>query len=228
MDRDDWEAVTVEEIARRAEYAKGTVYRHFASKDDLYARLVADWNAGTCAALEALDAGRPFEAVLRDVVGVCWRRLTADRVHARLFQHVQRADFRARLTPASRAALAEADARVLGLVAALVDWGIAEGVIPRAPLEPRLFAVTALLLGAVRLHPLWDGPGAMADPGRCTVEAILGGAARGGRRQPGRVPLGGRRSGQPSPQTGRPTRGGGAPFRQQPPVGSIPKSIPPP
>ena len=47
MDRDDWQTVTVEEIADRAEYAKGTVYRHFASKDDLLARLVADWNAGT-------------------------------------------------------------------------------------------------------------------------------------------------------------------------------------
>ena len=68
MDRDDWEAVTVEEIAHRAEYAKGTVYRHFASKDDLYARLAAHWNEGTLRALEEVDAERPFEAVLRDVV----------------------------------------------------------------------------------------------------------------------------------------------------------------
>jgi AcrR family transcriptional regulator len=181
MDRDDWEAVTVEDIARRAEYAKGTVYRHFASKDDLHARLVADWTAGTAAALETLDADRPFEAVLRNVVAVAWQRLTADRVHARLFQHVERADFLARLTPASRAALTEADARILGLVAALVDWGIAEGAIPRAPLEPRLFAVTALLVGALRLHPLWAGaaeipggiPGGIPDPERTTADAIL-------------------------------------------------------
>ena len=115
MDRDDWQTVTVEQIADRAEYAKGTVYRHFASKDDLHARLVADWNAGTYRALEDVDAERPFEAVLRDVVAVSWRRLTADRVHARLLQHVQRADFLAGLAPATRAALAEIDARTLGL-----------------------------------------------------------------------------------------------------------------
>ena len=173
MDRDDWEAVTVEEIAHRAEYAKGTVYRHFASKDDLYARLVADWNEGTTRALEEVDAERPFEAVLRDVVAVCWRRLTADRVHARLLQHVQRADFIARLTPESRAALAETDARTLGLVAGLIDWGIAEGAIPKAPMEPRLFAVTAILMGALRLHPLWDGPGGIAEPERVIGDAIL-------------------------------------------------------
>lgn len=173
MDRDDWEAVTVEEIARRAEYAKGTVYRHFASKDDLYARLVADWNAGTCRALEDLDAERPFHAVLRDVVAVSWHRLTADRVHARLLQHVQRADFLARLAPESRAALAEADARILGLVAGLIDWGIAEGAIPDAPVEPRLFAVTAILMGALRLHPLWEGPGGIGEPERTIGDAIL-------------------------------------------------------
>ena len=173
MDRDDWEAVTVEAIAGKAEYAKGTVYRHFASKDDLYARLVADWNAGTCRALEEVDAGRPFEAVLRDVVAVSWQRLTADRVHARLLLHVQRADFLARLAPESRAALAEVDARILGLVAGLIDWGIAEGAIPRAPLEPRLFAVTSILMGALRLHPLWSGPGGIADPERVIGDAVL-------------------------------------------------------
>lgn len=173
MDRDDWEAVTVEEIARRAEYAKGTVYRHFASKDDLYARLVADWSEGTYRALEAVDAERPFEAVLREVVAVSWQRLTADRVHARLLQHVQRADFLARLTPESREALADTDARSLGLVAGLIDWGIAEGAIPKAPLEPRLFAVTSLLMGALRLHPLWGGTGGIAEPERVISDAIL-------------------------------------------------------
>jgi AcrR family transcriptional regulator len=173
LDRDDWQSVTVEQIAERAEYAKGTVYRHFASKDDLHARLVADWNAETYRALEDVDAERPFEPVLRDVVAVCWRRLTADPVHARLLQHVQRADFLAGLSPETRTALAEIDARTLGLLAGLIDWGIAEGAIPPAPLEPRLFAITALLMGALRVHPLWDGPGGIADPEAVLADTIF-------------------------------------------------------
>ena len=172
MDRDDWQAVTIEQIADRAEYAKGTVYRHFASKDDLYARLVTEWNEGTCRAIEEVDAERPFEAVLRDVVAVCWRRLSGDRVRARLVQHVQRADFLASLPPESRVALAEIDARSLGLVGGLIDWGIAEGAIPPGPLEPRLFAVTSLLAGALRLHPLSD-PAELPDPEQLLADAIL-------------------------------------------------------
>lgn len=173
LDTDDWQAITIEQIADRAEYAKGTVYRHFPSKDDLHARLVADWNTETCRQLEAIDADQPFEAVLREVIGVSWRRLTDDRVHARLISHVQRADFLAGVSESSRARLAEIDAATLGLVAGLIDWGIAEGAIPEAPLEPRLFAVTALLTGALRLHPLWDGPGGINDPERVLCDAAM-------------------------------------------------------
>jgi AcrR family transcriptional regulator len=172
FDRDHWQSVTIDDIAERAEYAKGTVYRHFPSKDDLFAWLAARWSEGTYAELQAIEAARPFEPVLRDVVSVCWRRLTADRVHARLLQHVQRADFLAGLAPETRAALADVDARTLGLVAGLIDWGIAEGAIPNAPLEPRLFAITAALMGAVRLHPLWTDAG-MPRPDHVVAEAIL-------------------------------------------------------
>lgn len=151
FDRDDWQAVTVEAIAERAEYAKGTVYRHFASKDDLYARLAADWTGATCAEIEALDADRPFEAVLRTLVAIVWRRATGDRVHARLIAHVRRRDFAAGLSPEARTQLALADSRLLGLIAGTIDWGVAEAAIPPAPIDGRLFLVAALLGGAAEL-----------------------------------------------------------------------------
>ena len=169
FDCDDWQAVTVEAIAERAEYAKGTVYRHFASKDDLCARLAADWIAGTCDALEALDADRPFEAVLRDLVAVGWRRMTGDRVHARLLARVQQADFRRGLSLEARRQLDETNARLLGLFAGTIDWGVAEGAIPRAALEPRLFVVAALMRGAAGLAD----QAALPDPPRHVADAIL-------------------------------------------------------
>jgi AcrR family transcriptional regulator len=177
MDRDDWQAVTIEQIADRAEYAKGTVYRHFPSKDDLWARLVADWNEATCDALEEVDANRPFETVLREVVATAWRRATGDRVHARLLQHVGRADFLAGLAPETRAVLGEIDARLLGLFEGLIDWGVAEGAIPAAAVEPRLFALLALLDGAMRQAPLWEGA---ACPEQILADAALAVLVAGG------------------------------------------------
>ncbi len=169
LDRDDWQAVTVEQIAERAEYAKGTVYRHFPSKDDLYVRLAADWMEGTRAALAAIDADRPFETVLDEALRLAWQRATGDRVHARLLRHVQRADFLAGVAPESRTALARADAAVGELLAGLVGLGVEEGAIPPAAEEPRLFALSALLAGAVAL----GGRPGVDDPGRVLADAAL-------------------------------------------------------
>lgn len=168
LDGDDWQAVTVEAIAERAEYAKGTVHRHFASKDDLYARLAADWIAGTCQALEALDADRPFEAVMGDLVLVALRR-AGDRVHARLFARIRQPDVRRGLSPEARRLLEAADARLLGLFAGTIDWGVAEGAIPPAALEPRLYVIAALLAGAAGTA----APATVADPERCIADAVL-------------------------------------------------------
>jgi len=169
LDREDWQAVTVEQIAGRAEYAKGTIYRHFPSKDDLYVRLAADWAAGTYVALAALDADRPFEALFREALAICWGRATADRVHARLLRHVQRPDFLAGVAPATRAALDEADIRIGEILAGLVELGVEEGAIPPAASEPRLFALSALLAGAIGLGPR---PG-VADPAGTLADAAL-------------------------------------------------------
>lgn len=166
--RDDWHTVTVEAIAERAEYAKGTVYRHFASKDDLLARLVADWTDGTCTEIEALDAERPFEALLRDLVAVAWRRATHDRVHARLAR-VTQPDVRGVLSPEAADRLDESAARFAALIAGTIELGVAEGALPPAPVEGRLFLVTALLRGAAAA----SSGAPMSQPERALADAVL-------------------------------------------------------
>lgn len=169
FDRDDWHTVTVEAIAERAEYAKGTVYRHFASKDDLLARLVADWTDGTCTEIEALDAERPFEALLRDLVAVAWRRATHDRVHARLLARVTQPDVRGVLSPEAAARLDESAARFAALIAGTIELGVAEGALPPEPVEGRLFLVTALLRGAAAA----PSRAPMSEPEHALADAVL-------------------------------------------------------
>jgi AcrR family transcriptional regulator len=168
----DWQAVTVDAIAERAEYAKGTVYRHFASKDEVYARLAIRWADHMQAELRALDAARPFEAVLRDFVAVAWRH-TGDGVRARLGHFVRDPDFHARLPAAVRDALTDAEFRTLELIAGLIDLGVATGALPDAPLAPRVFAVQAQLAGAARLYPVWEDAAGVPRPDHVTAEAVF-------------------------------------------------------
>jgi len=43
-----WDRVTIAELAQQAGIGKGTVYKHFPSKEALYARLVLDRSHSTC------------------------------------------------------------------------------------------------------------------------------------------------------------------------------------
>ena len=67
FDRDDWLSVTVDQIADAAEIGKGTIYKHFSSKEDLYARLTLDFYYGLLEELEKLDLNRPSIPVLGDI-----------------------------------------------------------------------------------------------------------------------------------------------------------------
>jgi AcrR family transcriptional regulator len=174
FDRDDWERVTIDEIARRAEHAKGTVYRHFASKDDLYAHIAIDHAEETFRRLTAVPTDLPFEEAVAALVAVYWDRFTRDRATARLAHYVQRDDFLPRLPEETRRRMREADARHLGLVARLLERAADAGEIPGGDLRARLFAANALLMGALRLHPLWTGASdADALWRRTTTSAVL-------------------------------------------------------
>jgi hypothetical protein len=107
--------------------------------------------------------------VLRALVAVVWRRMTGDRVHARLLARVAQADVRRGLSPEARRQLDACEARLLGLVAGTIDWGVAEGAIPAGPIEPRLFVVAALLRGAAGLADRAE----VADPERVVADAVL-------------------------------------------------------
>src|ERR1043165_5128642 len=70
--RDDWQAVTIDQIAQKAEIGKGTVYKHFTSKDDIYARLAVNFHRLVLQRLRAIDPALAALEKLREIVKVFW------------------------------------------------------------------------------------------------------------------------------------------------------------
>ena len=151
---EDWQAVTVEQIADRAEIGKGTVYKHFQSKDEIYARLAAEFAVDMVERLEAIDAKLPVMARLRAIVRVFWERHRAAREYQHLVQYCEREDFRKSLTPDAQAELAALDARLRDAIDSVLDEGIEQGILPRKSREALVFGPMAALHGAVRL--MWS------------------------------------------------------------------------
>ena len=152
---DEWEAVTVEEIAHRAEVGKGTVYKHFASKDEIYARLAMDFQARVVAGNDRIDASLPVIDRFRAHVRVAWAIHLSSRELHRVFLYSSRGEFRSRLAPETLAELQVLEQRVAQPTHDLIAAGIEQGIFPRKPLPLMLFGAQSAFWGAIQL--MWSG-----------------------------------------------------------------------
>ena len=97
-----WDRVTIAEVANAAGIGKGTVYKHFASKEALYARLALDLSHANLAELRALHATHPPQQALRLVLRRAFEQMLADPIQAQLCQHCDRPEFQERLDDSYR------------------------------------------------------------------------------------------------------------------------------
>jgi AcrR family transcriptional regulator len=151
----DWRSVTVEQIAERAEIGKGTVYKHFVSKEEIYARLALDFHRHSLEELRRLGSELPVVQRLRRMIEVVWAEHMRSEAHHRLVQFCEAADFRQGLTAETQAELAAMDAAFQAEIDSVLQRGINDGVLPRKPLPALLLGPMAALKGAVRLA--WSG-----------------------------------------------------------------------
>jgi AcrR family transcriptional regulator len=152
---DGWRAVTVEQIAERAEIGKGTVYKHFPSKQEIYARLALDFHQAVLAELERLDPALPVMRRLRRMIEVIWSAHMQAAQYQRLVQYCEAEDFRRGLTVETQERLAALDASFHDCIDEVLREGVAAGILPRKPLPALIFGPTATLKGAIRLA--WSG-----------------------------------------------------------------------
>jgi AcrR family transcriptional regulator len=148
---DDWQAVTVEQIAERAEIGKGTVYKHFASKDEIYARLAGDFQRQAVEKLERIDSSLPVLQRLRLIIAIFWEQHLNGTEYQHLVQYCERDDFRKSLSAEAQAAMAVLDARFQDAIDGVLQDGIDQGILPDKPRESLIFGPVAALNGATRM-----------------------------------------------------------------------------
>jgi AcrR family transcriptional regulator len=161
--RDDWQAVTIDEIAQSAEIGKGTVYKHFPSKEDIYARLALDFNRRLLERLRAIDPGLDVLERLKAVIAAFWEFHIQSQDHHRLVQYCRREDFRQNISEETREVIRALDDEFNVLVTSMVREGIDTGLFPREKsTELLLFGAQAALFGAIQL--VWSGCLRVGDP----------------------------------------------------------------
>ena len=152
FNRDDWQAVTIEEVAQASEIGKGTIYKHFPSKEDIYARLALNFNRKLLERLRAIDPTLDVLGRLRAVIRVFWDTHLESQEYHRLVQYCEREDFRRNISEGTREEIRQLDAEFGDLVTSLVEQGRREGVFNGSQSPPMMmFGAQAALIGAIKL-----------------------------------------------------------------------------
>jgi AcrR family transcriptional regulator len=150
--RDDWQAVTIDQIAAKAEIGKGTVYLHFASKDEIYARLVIEFFGEILARMKALDDSQPVLDQIAAAMRVFWESFQGRPDYRRLESYCRREDFRKLVGEKTSGELDALDQRFMGVLEPIVRRGLAEGVLEPRPAEAIYLALRTTVIGLLEIE----------------------------------------------------------------------------
>lgn len=144
-------ATNVEDIAREAGMAKGTVYLYFKSKEEVFAAVLAnDLECLTGKTIEDMSAAQTFE----DRLAVYLNLKVAYLRHNRDFLRIYFDEFGSR---GSRSALVSEVIdklfwRAMDFMRQCLEQAIAEGELRAIPVEPAAFAIFDLARGFAERH----------------------------------------------------------------------------
>lgn len=143
-----WDRVTIAEVARHAGIGKGTVYKHFSSKEALYARLVVDCSRQHLAEMEEIARTAPAEKAMRLVIRRAFELLQADPLQAQLCLLCDRPAFQERLEALYRDQFIELEGQYMTLFNGLLQNSFGLQLSP-AHCQHLLWGVEACVNGVV-------------------------------------------------------------------------------
>lgn len=152
FNRDDWQSVTIDQIATKAEIGKGTVYKHFTSKDEIYAKLVVEFHRSILADLRKIDQKQAPLTVVGETMDVFWKAHAVAPEYKRLIRYCRREDFRNVIGEKLSRELEELDAEVMSLLGPTIERGVRDGSIVKKPVERVLLGLHASLVGLMEME----------------------------------------------------------------------------
>lgn len=168
-----YQSVTIAQIAERADVGKGTVYKHFQSKEEIAARIIININKEAEDLVVDTLHGLSFKQRLDKLVDLSWQvNMQETNFLTSLIAQMIQGDFFNKLSEPMQKAYAEMRDQHNQLYIDLLQQAIDDGdVIPHSA-ESLLFTVSAVLDGV--LFRAWLMLGAGLDISRIEQEYMQG------------------------------------------------------
>lgn len=154
FDSPNWEQVTVDQIAKQAEIGKGTVYKHFSTKDEIYACIALEFHERLLAQFRMIDHEQPVDQVMREVIRQSFEMYLACQAHARVSFYCKRADYIERLSELYQEKFEQIEKSFEAFINRILDVGIEQGIIPKRPYQHLIIGLEATFDGAMSM--IWN------------------------------------------------------------------------
>lgn len=151
FNRDDWQTVTIDQIAAKAEIGKGTIYKHFESKDQIYAKLVVRFHVNVVTELRKIDLTQAPLKVIGETLDVFWRAHGISSEHKRLVRYCEREDFKRLIGDKLSQELDALDNELNSIIIPVMERGIKEGALIDRPVEHLMLSLHASMVGLVEM-----------------------------------------------------------------------------
>lgn len=152
----EWEKVTIGQIAKRAEVGKGTLYSHFASKDELLFRLMMMFYQGLLERLRGQTPSVLSPEQLRLAIERALDYYGEHKDYRYVVEYCQRCDFKERADPGWKSDFLQLDRAFMAWAEPILNAGMEQGLIERRPINELMLGIDATFKGAVSL--MWAGP----------------------------------------------------------------------
>ena len=152
LSSEDWESVTVAQIASMVGIAKGTMYLHFSSKQEIYARLTLDFYRDLLSHLVNSRTGNGAER-LAGMIRQAFRFYLQHPKYRCVTQYCEREDFRFKLNPEIAEQFDAIDQKVYQLICSELALGIESGAFKPLQIDQQTLGLKCTFRGALTM--LW-------------------------------------------------------------------------
>jgi AcrR family transcriptional regulator len=150
-----WEQVTVEQISKKAEIGKGTVYKHFSCKEEIYAHITIIFTRRILESFRRASEQAKVIDKLKEIIRIAFVMFLENPAEARVSFYCKREDFRERLNDNLRNKFEELDNQFENFVGTVLQSGIDKGLFPDRPVEHLMMGLEATFDGAISM--IWNG-----------------------------------------------------------------------
>lgn len=149
----EFESVTVEQIAEKAGIGKGTVYKHFSSKDELFFRINIRFYRGLLKLLKDHEGSGSLIEQFRDIIEQSFYYHIEHREYRYIVEYCDRLDFMERAEPAWSDDFLALDRAFMEWGEPLIQAGIDDGIFEDRPVTEIMLGMEACFEGAITM--LW-------------------------------------------------------------------------